>query len=67
MSNKNGLRGQEDIINDILKVHNVNQPEKHSVGKGDVKTIFHSHGELIRKLKDIEADIKASPRKSGIH
>ncbi|MGV2885964.1 hypothetical protein [Paenibacillus taichungensis] len=63
MLNKDGLRGQEDIIDDILKRHPVNQPVKHSASKRDAKTILDLQGELIRKLKIIEADIKASPNK----
>lgn len=63
MPNKSGLRAQEDILDDILKGQSTNQQEKLLDGKRDVRTILKSNGELIRKLKEIEADIKASPIK----
>ncbi|MEI4927254.1 hypothetical protein Q8G50_32565, partial [Klebsiella pneumoniae] len=63
MPNKSGLRAQEDILDDILKGQSTNQQEKQLDGKRDVRTILKSNGELIRKLKEIEADIKASPSK----
>jgi len=63
MPNRDGLRSQEDMINDILKGHHSAQTNKLSINKllhCDTQKILNSHGELINRLKKIELELMHS-------
>lgn len=57
MPNNQGLKDQEDIIDDILRDYCAKQQK--GAHKTDALVLLNSQGELLRKLKKIEDDIKA--------
>jgi len=58
MPNNQGLKDQEDIIEDILRSFCTKQQQKGLDHKTDVLVLLNSQGELLRKLKKIEDDCK---------